>query len=100
MIKLKDLLNEVKDLPFASKIAKSIYDYHIQNNGATSPGEKNSFSFNKTATAKQSQYTHRKSGDFIGNDGRYVSFSPFGGNSILFISYPAGTWPDQESKLK
>lgn len=93
-------LVESKELPFPSKIAKSMYEYHIQTKGITSPGKQGSFTFYRKATDKQSPYVVGKYGDFIGNDGRYVSFSPFGGNSVLFISYPSGTWPEKEAKLK
>lgn len=94
------VLNEIKDLPFASKIAKSMYDYHIKIKAPTNTGENNSFNFYRKPTDKQAQYVARKSGDFIGEDGRYVYFGPFSGNSVIFTSYPPGTWPDKEAKLR
>ena len=100
MIKLKDLLFEAKELPFSSKIAKSMYDYHIQTGGVTNSGEKGSFNFYRKPTDKQATYVSRKTGDFIGNDGRYVTYLPFSGNAVMFVSYPSGTWPDLEAKLK
>lgn len=93
-------LAEAKDLPFASKVAKSMYDYHIQNGMPVASGDKGSFTFYRKATDKQAPYVAKKSGDFIGNDGRYVHFGPYQGNSIMFMSWPSGTWPDQEAKLK
>ncbi len=94
------VVKEANELPFSAKIAKSIYDYHIKIKGPVDNGEKNSFSFYRKATDRQAPYVSRQSGDFIGEDGRYVHFSPFGGNSVSFTSYPPGTWPDQEAKLR
>ena len=94
------VLTEVKELPFVSKIAKSMYDYHIKTNGVVNKGEKDSFNFYRKPTDKQAMYVARKSGDFIGDDGRYVHFAPFSGDSVMFTSYPPGTWSDQEAKLR
>jgi hypothetical protein len=99
VIKLKDLLQEAKELPFFAKVAKSIYDFAIKNRVPVNKEENDSFNFYRQATAKQSTFVSGKSGHFMGEDGRYVTFGPFGGDAILFVSYPAETWPDHEKKL-
>lgn len=94
------VLNEIKDLPFASKIAKSMYDYHIKIKAPTNTGENNSFNFYRKPTDKQALYVAGKSGHFIGEDGRYVGYKPYGEKSIFFVSHTPGTWPEQEAKLR
>ena len=65
-------------LPFTSQIAKSIYDYHIQNKGVTTDAGENAFTFYRKATDKQAHYVNGASGYFFGNDGRFVRFPRLG----------------------